>query len=511
MTFVFTGNGNVSRGAQDIFSLLPHTMVDPADLGSLPVDPHRVYGCIVEEESLVERITDDEPFTRNEYYNHPERYRGAFHRDIAPHTSVLMNCGYWDARYPRVLTTEQIEELRATGNKKLLAVGDISCDVGGGVEFLTKSTHVEQPFFIYDVEKKETRDTIDGEGILMLGVDILPSELPKESSQFFGDKLLPFMDQLSSSDGSTPFAEQDDIPIELKGAVIAAQGELTPNFEYINKLREQVQRASTPVSIHEGSTVVLLEGHLFDSGLVNKVMDMVEEAEGMFYIAECEVRPNRIAPGGPAIDAGASNANKSSIALQISVAGGREALDALIVRINTLAELLPAADATVSELPFSYCSGDFAATSPYVSGKDAAGRGSRHGMNLTNSMSDPAMPAKPHGQARDPERVLVLGAGLVAKPLVEYLSRDAHRTVTIVSALAHEAEGLAAMRSNTLAQTMDLGSDAAKGALTEAVKNADVVVSLLPATLHLVVADACVSEKTPLVTASYVSPETQEM
>ena len=52
MTFVFTGNGNVSRGAQDIFSLLPHTMVDPADLGSLPVDPHRVYGCIVEEESL---------------------------------------------------------------------------------------------------------------------------------------------------------------------------------------------------------------------------------------------------------------------------------------------------------------------------------------------------------------------------------------------------------------------------------------------------------------------------
>jgi alpha-aminoadipic semialdehyde synthase len=33
--FAFTGDGNVSQGAQDIFSLLPHRMVRSADLAAL--------------------------------------------------------------------------------------------------------------------------------------------------------------------------------------------------------------------------------------------------------------------------------------------------------------------------------------------------------------------------------------------------------------------------------------------------------------------------------------------
>ena len=40
--------------------------------------------------------------------------------------------------------------------EKLLAVCDISCDIGGGVEFLTKSTYVEKPFFMWDPATQET-------------------------------------------------------------------------------------------------------------------------------------------------------------------------------------------------------------------------------------------------------------------------------------------------------------------------------------------------------------------
>ena len=50
LTFVFTGNGNVSQGAQEIFKLLPHEMVAPKDLPSLVnskgVDLKKVYGTI---------------------------------------------------------------------------------------------------------------------------------------------------------------------------------------------------------------------------------------------------------------------------------------------------------------------------------------------------------------------------------------------------------------------------------------------------------------------------------
>ena len=43
--------------------------------------------------------------------------------------------------------------LRRTGNRTLLAVGDITCDVNGSVEFLTESTHIENPYYLYDVDK----------------------------------------------------------------------------------------------------------------------------------------------------------------------------------------------------------------------------------------------------------------------------------------------------------------------------------------------------------------------
>ena len=44
---------------------------------------------------------------------------------------------------------------------------------------------------MYDVEARaEGTDGLDGNGLLMMGVDILPSELPKEASQHFGELLL---------------------------------------------------------------------------------------------------------------------------------------------------------------------------------------------------------------------------------------------------------------------------------------------------------------------------------
>lgn len=74
--------------------------------------------------------------------------------------------------------------IRATGNNRLLCVADITCDIDGACDMLTRSTTIDDPFFLYDVEgRKEGERGFDGDGILMLGVDILPAELPREASQ----------------------------------------------------------------------------------------------------------------------------------------------------------------------------------------------------------------------------------------------------------------------------------------------------------------------------------------
>lgn len=98
-------------------------------------------------------------------------------------------------------------------------------------------------------------------------------------------------------------------------------------------------------------------------------------------------------------------------------------------------------------------------------------------------------------------RVLVLGAGHVAAPLVRYLLEKAALQVTVATRTVSKAERIIAdhPRGRAVAFTVDQ-----TGRLAELVGEADVVVSLLPWVHHLPVAEACLREKKHLVTTSYV-------
>ncbi len=171
-TIIFTGNGNVSTGAQEVFRHLPHVMVKPEDLPFLPPNRHVLYGCVVEEEFMVRKtISDGKPLDRKEYYAHPERFSPIFHELVLPHARAIMNCTYWDGRYPRLVTKQQLKELTLAGKSKLLAIGDVSCDIHGSMEFLSKSTDIEKPFFMYDPLADTTSDSLDmKDGVVMCGV-----------------------------------------------------------------------------------------------------------------------------------------------------------------------------------------------------------------------------------------------------------------------------------------------------------------------------------------------------
>ena len=58
-------------------------------------------------EEIVRR-KDGGKFNKAEYYSNPDAYESTFAERIAPYTSVLVNCLYWDQRYPRLLTTQQV-------------------------------------------------------------------------------------------------------------------------------------------------------------------------------------------------------------------------------------------------------------------------------------------------------------------------------------------------------------------------------------------------------------------
>jgi len=78
------------------------------------------------------------------------------------------------------------------------------------------------------------QDGYKGRGVVVMAVDILPSELPREASADFADVLMPYIPAIARCDYTVPF-EDCELPPEIKRAVIAYQGALTPDYQYIEE------------------------------------------------------------------------------------------------------------------------------------------------------------------------------------------------------------------------------------------------------------------------------------
>jgi len=230
----FAGYGNVSKGAQEILDILPVKEISPKEIKTVYDNPSKkcIYKVVFKEEDMVEPISPDDSFDLQDYYNHPEKYQSIFEKYI-PDLTILMNCIYWNNKYPRLATKDFVKN-HAKANLRLQVIGDISIDINGAIEFTEKATSPDNPVFVYDPLTNSICDGYKGNGIVVMGVDNLPCELPKESSQAFSESLLPFVPAIVKANFSGDF-ESLALPFEIKNAVILHRGKLTPNYWYINK------------------------------------------------------------------------------------------------------------------------------------------------------------------------------------------------------------------------------------------------------------------------------------
>ncbi len=228
------GYGHVSNGVQEILEVLPVINISPGEIKKIFEEPKKnvLYKVVFKEKDMVEPISSDNNFDLQDYYHNPNRYKSIFERYV-PYLSILMNCIYWDLRYPRLLTKEfaknNYEKLR-----RLEVVGDISIDINGAIEFSEKATTPDNPIYVYNPLTKKVTDGVEGEGIVLMGIDNLPCELPKESSTSFSNILHKFIPMIAKADFSVDF-NRCDLPPEVKKAVILYHGKLTSDYQYIDK------------------------------------------------------------------------------------------------------------------------------------------------------------------------------------------------------------------------------------------------------------------------------------
>lgn len=232
----FTGYGNVSQGAQEIAGWLPIKEISPEELLSLKNRnelPNNIIYKVVFKEEHISRHKEGKEFDLQDYYTHPEQYENNFEQFI-PHLSLLINGMYWDSRYPRIVTKDYLEKSYKDSTPKLVAIGDITCDPDGSIECTHKGTDIEDPVFVYNPLTRQADMGFKGNGILIMAVDILPSELPRDSSMAFADALMPFIKPIAAADYGLPY-EEINLPQAIKKALILAKGELTPDYKYLEK------------------------------------------------------------------------------------------------------------------------------------------------------------------------------------------------------------------------------------------------------------------------------------
>jgi saccharopine dehydrogenase (NADP+, L-glutamate forming) len=105
-------------------------------------------------------------------------------------------------------------------------------------------------------------------------------------------------------------------------------------------------------------------------------------------------------------------------------------------------------------------------------------------------------------------KVLILGAGMVSRPIVRYLLDQEDIAVIMASRTVSKAEKIIDHHPNGTPLALDITNDKR---LEELIIDADVIVSLLPYTYHVKVAKLCIKHHKHLVTTSYVSKEMKEL
>ena len=121
---------------------------------------------------------------------------------------------------PVILTRDM---LNAPDNK-IKVVTDISCDTNGPIACTIKASTIADPFFgYYPAEDKEV-DYKHPAAIVVMSVDNLPCELPKDASEGFGEMFLEHV---------IPAFYNDDKDGILARAKMTENGKLTKRFQYL--------------------------------------------------------------------------------------------------------------------------------------------------------------------------------------------------------------------------------------------------------------------------------------
>ena len=213
---LLTGNGKVAYGAKEMLDAMKITQVSVAEyLHNSFEEP--VY-CLVDVLDYNKR-KDHQVLDNIDFYKHPENYESDFMR-FATVTDFFIAGHFYGNGAPYLFTREDAKSKEF----KIQYVADISCDVNGPVASTIRASTIASPLYGYHPATESEVDYKDKEAIVVMAVDNLPCELPKDASEGFGELFLKNV---------IPAFFNNDEEGVLQRAKMTEKGKLTKRFSYL--------------------------------------------------------------------------------------------------------------------------------------------------------------------------------------------------------------------------------------------------------------------------------------
>ena len=209
-----TGDGRVAKGVIELLNQTNIKAVSKKDFLEKKFD--QPIFCNLETKDYVTNNSSTN-FNLEHFIDNPQDYSSSALQYLKE-TNILISAHYWDPSSPKIFENEDLKDLQ-----NLKIVGDITCDINGSVPTTIRSTTIEKPnYWIERYNLKEIDENNDG--IAVMAVDNLPSELPRDSSTEFSEgiinEVLPFL--LKEDDG------------RILNGTITTDGSFLEKYNYLN-------------------------------------------------------------------------------------------------------------------------------------------------------------------------------------------------------------------------------------------------------------------------------------
>ena len=214
LKILLTGSGRASKGA---IELLKHANIRHVSINNYLNNKYdEAVFCNISAKKHIER-KDGKDSSYQDFILNPREYNFKV-KNYLLDTDIFIACHYWDPKFPKLFSPKQINEF-----KNLKIIGDVTCDINGSVPTTIRSTSISKPYYSINTDSMKEIE-LGNKGIAVMAVDNLPSELPRDASEEFGNsvisEILPYL--IDKDDG------------RINRATTASNGKFCENFTYLN-------------------------------------------------------------------------------------------------------------------------------------------------------------------------------------------------------------------------------------------------------------------------------------